>query len=268
MSKRAAAAGALRALRSAIRHRTLLAAKLFSAPATKLGPDGNIHSGIKFYEDDSLAGLLTATAGQGLTAAVHAMGNEAIDQVLGAVEQARRSCPDEATFRMEHAMMPDEAALPRLAPLGIAAVVQPRFVHEFGFPMLLTGMNKPFRVLAFRDLMDHGVLLAGSSDAPVADASVLAAIESAVTRRTEHGEVLDADQALTVEEALAMYTVNAARVVGLGATHGVLAPGRAADFVVLDSDPRTADPSRIGAIQVDRTYRAGRCVADASAATA
>jgi hypothetical protein len=59
-----------------------------------------------------------------------------------------------------------------------------------------------------------------------------------------------------------------ARVVGLCASHGVLAPGRAADFVVLDSDPRTADPSRIGAIQVERTYRAGRCVADASSATA
>jgi predicted amidohydrolase YtcJ len=154
-----------------------------------------------------------------------------------------------------------------MAPLGIAAVVQPRFVHEFGFPMLLTGMNRPFRVLAFRDLMDHGVLLAGSSDAPVADPAVLAAIESAVTRRTEHGEVLDKDQALTVDEALAMYTVNAARVVGLDRTHGSLAPGRAADFVVLDADPRAVDPERIGQIRVEQTFRAGRCVHAAPAAS-
>ena len=103
------------------------------------------------------------------------------------------------------------------------------------------------------------MLLAGSSDAPVCDPAVLAAIESAVTRRTEHGEVLDRDQALTVDEALAMYTVNAARVLGLRG-HGSLRPGAAADFVVLDADPRAVDPERIGQIRVEQTYRAGQRV--------
>ena len=257
MSKRAAARGAMRALRNSIRHRTTMAAKLLSAPATRLGSDGSIHSGIKFYDDADLAGLLHRTVGSGLTAAVHAMGNEAIDQVLGAVERTRRDCPDDAVFRMEHAMMPTEASFARMGELGIAAVVQPRFVHDFGFPLLLTGMEREFRVLAFRDLADHGVLLAGSSDAPVCDPAVLAAIESAVTRRTEHGELLGRDQGLSVDEALAMYTVNAARVLGLQ-DRGALKRGNAADFLVLDADPRAVDPERIGAIRVERTYRAGR----------
>jgi predicted amidohydrolase YtcJ len=260
MSKRGAARTALRTVRNSIRHRTLAAARLLRAPVTRLGSDGRLHSGIKFYDDHQLTGMLESAVDRGLTGAVHAMGNEAIDQVLDAVTQVRRSRGDGAVFRMEHAMMPSEASLPRIAGLGITAVVQPRFVHDFGFPLLLTGTNHSFRVLAFRDLIDQGVPLAGSSDAPVCDPAVLPAIESAVTRRTEHGEVLDRDQALSVDEALALYTVNAAAALGLGATHGTLVPGRAADFVILDADPRVVDPHSIGRIQVDRTYRDGRRV--------
>jgi predicted amidohydrolase YtcJ len=263
MSKRDAVWTALRTLRNSIRHRTLLGARLLSAPVTRLGRDRMLHSGLRFYDDRELAGMLQRTAGHGLAGAVHAIGNEAIDQVLDAVAAARRGCSDDAVFRMEHAMFPSEASLSRMPGLGIAAVVQPRFVHAFGFPLLLGGMNRTFRVLAFRDLLDQGVLLAGSSDAPVCDPAVLPGIESAVTRRTEHGEVLDRDQALSVDEALAMYTANAARVLGLGATHGTLAPGRVADFVVLEGDPRAVDPRAIGRLAVERTYRSGRCVHEA-----
>jgi predicted amidohydrolase YtcJ len=260
MSKRGAVRTALRVVRNSLRSRSLMPARLVRAPVSRLGRDRMIHAGIKFYGDRDLAGLLSQTAGSGLVAAVHAIGNEAIDQVLDAIEAARQSCGDEAGFRMEHAMMPSEESLPRIANLGVAAVVQPIFVRDFGLPLIMTGMNREFRALAFRDLIDQGVILAGSSDAPVCDPAVLPAIESAVARRTSSGEVLDADQALSVDEALAMYTVNAAELLGLGKSRGALRRGCAADFVVLDDDPRAVDPHLIGRIQVDRTYRAGRRV--------
>jgi predicted amidohydrolase YtcJ len=260
MSKRGAVRMALRVVHSSIRHRTLMPLKLATAPVSRLERDGKVHSGIKFYGDGQLAGLLERAVGHGLAAAVHAMGNEAIDQVIGGIESARRRAPDDATFRIEHVMMPAEESLTRMEGLGIAGVVQPRFVNDFGQPLILTGTNRELRVLPFRDLMDRGVVLAGSSDAPVCDAAVLPAIQSAVTRRTAQGEVLDRDQALSVDEALTMYTRNAADVLGLGESHGSLARGRAADFVVLDADPRAVDPQLIGRIQVEETYRAGRRV--------
>jgi predicted amidohydrolase YtcJ len=251
---------ALRVACSSIRHRTLMPLRLATAPVLRLGRDGKIHSGLKFYGDDQLTGVLEQATGAGLTAAVHAMGNEAIDQVLDSIAAARRRCPDDATFRIEHVMMPSEQSLGRMGRLGFTGVVQPRFVHDFGQPLILTGANRELRVLAFRDLMNEGVTLAGGSDAPVCDPAVLPAIESAVTRRTADGEVLDGDQALTVDEVLTMYTRNAAEVLGLGKTHGSLAQGRTADFVVLDADPREVDPGQIGRIGVDETYRGGRRV--------
>ena len=85
MSKRGAARMALRVVQSSIRHRTLMPLKLATAPVSRLERDGKVHSGIKFYGDGQLAGLLERAAGHGLDAAVHAMGNEAIDQVIGAI---------------------------------------------------------------------------------------------------------------------------------------------------------------------------------------
>jgi predicted amidohydrolase YtcJ len=234
--------------------------KLATAPVSRLGRDGKIHSGIKFYGDGQLAGVLERAAGHGLATAVHAMGNAAIDQVITAIGSARRRAPDDANFRIEHMMMPSEQSLERIGGLGVTAVVQPQFVHDFGQPLIMTGADRELRVLAFRDLIDQGVPLAGSSDAPVCDAAVLPAIQVAVTRRTADGDVLGRDQALSVDEALAMYTTGSAEVLGLGKSHGRLAPGRAADFVVLDADPRSTDPALIGRIEVTQTYRAGRQV--------
>jgi predicted amidohydrolase YtcJ len=54
--------------------------------------------------------------------------------------------------------------------------------------------------------------------------------------------------------------VGAAEVLGLRQSHGALTHGRAADFVVLDADPRAMDPALIGRIRVEETYRAGRRV--------
>ena len=58
-------------VRAELSRRTLLAARLLSAPRTRLGRDGMIHSGISFYGDADLAGILRQAAGNGLVTAVH-----------------------------------------------------------------------------------------------------------------------------------------------------------------------------------------------------
>lgn len=258
LTPRGAARLALRAIAGAARHRTLLGARLLTTPKARVGRDRKLRSGLSFHSDTALAAMLQLAAQRQLTGAVHALGNAAIDQALDAFEQVRRIEGDEPAFRMEHVMLAQERALPRIAELGVTAVVQPRFVHDIGFEMILTGSNREFRVLAFRDLMDHGALVVGSSDAPVAEPAVLPAIESMVTRATATGHVLDPDQALTVEEGLALYTANAARALGLQHSHGTLRAGSRADLVVLSADPRSVSTSAIGDITVERTYLAGR----------
>ena len=64
------------------------------------------------------------------------------------------------------------------------------------------------------------------------------------------------EQKLTLDEALALFTKNAAEAVGLDEA-GRLEPGMLADFLLLEDDPWEMDPEKLGNVRVWRTYRGG-----------
>ncbi|NYJ67369.1 putative amidohydrolase YtcJ [Pseudoclavibacter chungangensis] len=68
------------------------------------------------------------------------------------------------------------------------------------------------------------------------------------------------EQAITVDEAIRAYTVDAARALGLEDVAGSLAVGRSADFVELDDDPWAVRPHDIATIQPVATWFAGERV--------
>ena len=111
-------------------------------------------------------------------------------------------------------MMPSEESLPRMGGLGITGVVQPRFVHDFGQPLIMTGADRELRVLPFRDLLDQGLVLAGSSDAPGATRRSFPRSSPRSRSGPRTGKCWAADQVLSVEEALAMYTAARPRCSG------------------------------------------------------
>jgi predicted amidohydrolase YtcJ len=81
-----------------------------------------------------------------------------------------------------------------------------------------------------------------------------------VTRECLDGKVRGPDQAITPEETLRMYTIDSARTQFRENEIGSLEPGKFADLVVLDGDPLTVQPSRIGSITVLGTLLSGRVV--------
>ena len=93
---------------------------------------------------------------------------------------------------------------------------------------------------AFRSLLEAGVRLAGSSDAPIESTDVLAALDAAVHRPT-----LAADQAISGLDALRMYTTAASAVRGTEGRLGSLAVGLQADLVVLSADPTAVRPAEV-----------------------
>jgi predicted amidohydrolase YtcJ len=82
-----------------------------------------------------------------------------------------------------------------------------------------------------------------------------------VTREgLDDGAPVGVSQRVSVEEALRVYTIGSAEADGVASTRGRLAPGYAADFVVLGENPLTVDPHGIASIPVHATYVAGRRV--------
>ena len=97
------------------------------------------------------------------------------------------------------------------------------------------------------------------SDAPVSPLGPLQLIRAAVARDLwkEPDTVLAPNERVSVESAIRSVTVNAARAQHEEATLGTLEPGKLADIVVLEDDPRAVEPSSIADITVSQTWMDG-----------
>jgi hypothetical protein len=84
------------------------------------------------------------------------------------------------------------------------------------------------------------------------------AIQGMVTRTGWNGKTWGANQRVSVDEALRIFTSNGAYNSHEEHLKGSIAAGKLADFVVLSEDPHAVDPGKINAIQVVRTVAGGR----------
>jgi predicted amidohydrolase YtcJ len=225
---------------------------------TRRGPDGLLHRGMLFWQQDALDEAVRRGAERGFQIAQHAICNEGIARALTALEHAGGALAGlPGAPRLEHLILVGREQPARLAAVGAIAVCQPYFIYDTGDQLRLAPLPPSLRTHPLRDLLDAGVELAGSSDYPVASYDVLKAVRGAATRRTMAGEALEPDQAIGVEEALRAYTAGSARALGVERETGTIAPGRRADLVALSADPLAVDPERLGELRVDRTWVGG-----------
>lgn len=124
--------------------------------------------------------------------------------------------------RIEHASVVSPDLALRMADLGLKACVQPQFVEERGDRYLAAVEARHHADLyRLRSLLDAGLTLAGGSDAPYGSTDPWAAMRAAVQRRTREGAAFTPQEALTPEQALALYladplALSRQRRVGLG----------------------------------------------------
>ncbi|MBM3984967.1 MAG: amidohydrolase family protein, partial [Planctomycetes bacterium] len=182
---------------------------------------------------------------------------------LAAVPPLERAVPD-PRLRIEHAQVLDPADVPRFGQLGVAASVQA--LHQSSdcpWAGARLGPERERGAYAWRALVDSGALLCGGSDAPVESPDPLAAFHAFVARPDPSGRSPGGwhpEQALTRVEALSAMTTWAAQACFEEARLGRLAPGMAADVVVLSGDPLDVPVEQLPDLRVDLTVFDGRIV--------
>jgi predicted amidohydrolase YtcJ len=217
------------------------------------------HKGVLRFAPDELAQLCRETHGAGWRIATHAIGDVAIEQTLDIYESLGRH-PEGLAHRIEHFGLPDAAQLGRAARLGVIAAPQAIFIHSLGrnFRNYLPDSFLP-RTYPIRAMLDAGVRVALSSDAPVVEEdNPLAGMMAAMLRRDLDGERIAPEQAITAAEALYGYTMGGAIASGDEANRGSVEPGKWADLAVLTGNPLTMDAEALMEIKVDMTLVAGR----------
>ena len=191
--------------------------------------------GTLVHGDAEVVAYFDAAERLGMSAGVHAIGDRAIEQCLAAWEQVLggRPSPRNRHF-IEHFEIASAGQIERAARLGIYLSMQPQFDELWGHPggMYDTRLGAPrARTMnALASAKRAGAVLAGGDDSPVCRLSPLAGMRAAAHHH-------NASERLSIEDALLMYTYDAARFGHAESRTGMLAPGYAADFVVLEGDP-------------------------------
>jgi predicted amidohydrolase YtcJ len=198
----------------------------------------------------------------GFQLAFHAITESEVMAAVEALEYIEsRSKVRSRRHRIEHCAECPPYLLERIKKLGAVIVTQPPFIYSSGERYLATVPEKQLCWLyRIKTPLESGIVVAGSSDAPVAPENPLVGIYAAVTRRAESGQSLLLEESIAFEQALALYTVNAAYASSEEDIKGSIAPGKLADMVVLSDDPRQVDPEWLKDIKAEMTIIGGEVV--------
>jgi len=110
--------------------------------------------------------------------------------------------------------------------------------------------------------IQHGIFMAfGSDNLPIGP---LVGLYAAVTRKGESGKVYGPDEAVSMKDAITMYTRAGAYVTREEKIKGTLEPGKLADMVVLPEDPLSVSPAKLLSMKVDLTIVGGKVLYDSS----
>ncbi len=194
--------------------------------------------------------------------AIHSQGDDGLMDVLDAYENVLGSrSTNPLRHRIEHAGCLFSELLKRAAAMNIAVAVQPTFIGELGDGILESlGSERAHRVFPYRSMLQAGMFLGGSSDGPVTLLDPRLGLRDAVLRRTPSGETLGPDEALTMDEALYMYTRGSAYLSFDEHSNGTVELGKRADFTVMGADPREIPAEEVPNIPIVMTVVGGEIV--------
>jgi predicted amidohydrolase YtcJ len=221
-------------------------------------------TGLPMLSGTELRNLMVRASMDGFQTAVHAIGDAANAEVIGAIEDLTETYPKDRRWRIEHTQIVDPADLARLAKNGIISSMQP--VHQTSDRIMAEARLGQARLpgaYAWNSIAKAGGKLAFGSDTPVESADPFAGIAAAITREDAAGQPFGGwrpEDRVTREAALAGFTTGAAYAGFAESKIGSLTPGHRADFILIDQDPLLASPRDIRNTKVEETWVGGRPV--------
>ncbi|MBN9083478.1 MAG: amidohydrolase [Rhizobiales bacterium] len=211
--------------------------------------------------EDEWAKALQLIAEAGLQTQTHAVGDETIDVVVRNYEKVNASMSiRDLRWTVMHIFLPSDAALKTMSNLGIMATVQDHAVLLGHNQRRWWGDARAAYAIPIRKILDAKIMTGGGSDGPVVPFDPFQSMWWMTTRQTLNGYALGPEQAITPREALTLYTINNAIVMGVEKDRGSIETGKLADIVVLSKDILTIPPAEIRDAKALMTLLGGKVV--------
>jgi len=226
--------------------------------------DMNGNVGFMVRDQQTLFKLTKETYDLGFQITIHSIGDKSnrivVDVYKEIINEIKKSenikIEKSNKFGIVHASLLKEDILRDAAALGIIFICQPNFINsEYTWIENRLGPDRLKTVYPFRSIIDAGIIIAGSSDAPIESASVLDGFKACITR---NGFI--PEEVITPEETLKMYTINAAFAIGQDSIKGSLEKGKLADFIILNHNIIKIPPEKLYKIKILKTYHRGKLI--------
>jgi len=227
------------------------------------------YRGLLFIKPDQLQMVCEEGAKRKWQMTAHTAGEGAMDVLLDAYDLVNRMTPiKDLRFCITHANFPSQRNLERCKALGVVADVQPAWLYKDGSTLYRVLGDKRVRWFQpYKSWMEYTTIGGGSDHMLGQDSfdsinpwNPWLAIEVAVTRKTERGDVLFKEEALTREQAIRLYTINNAYLCHEEKLKGSLEPGKFADLIMIDRDPLACPANTIHETKVLMTMVGGKVV--------
>ncbi len=220
--------------------------------------------GLQILNPDQLKTLITEGSRDGFQVNVHAIGDQANRSTMAAFAAVPAAERARLRHRNEHAQILDMGDLHTFVDLNVIASMQPTHAtSDKGMAEARLGEDRLGGAYAWTALKKSGAQLALGSDFPVEPPDPMFGIHAAVTRQSRDG--LPAGgwrpwEKLSLKDALAGFTIWAARAGHAEDKVGTLEPGKWADFITLERDPFATPEGDLWKIKVTGTWLAGKQV--------
>ena len=241
----------------------LFADGAFYSQLMQMNPPGYLdgHHGEWMMEPAALLAAARRYWHAGYQIHVHTNGDRGADVVLDVLETLLDEAPrDDHRFTLHHVGYSTPAQAERMAKLGAHVSANPYYLYTLGdkYSEVGLGPDRAAKIFLGATMLRAGVPLSLHSDFTMAPAEPLTLAWVAANRVTAFGTLLSPEERLTLDQALAAVTIDAARAIRMEADIGSITIGKKADFTVLAQDPYAIPVMDLNRIPITATVFEGR----------
>lgn len=224
--------------------------------------DAQETNGILLHSFEELCVKLEESSLRGDHILVHAIGDRGIQQQLNAiVEICSKLGEPQHPYLLNHVEICPPEIIKKMLSLNVACVIQPTYVpSDIDMVPIRLGEREKYACI-WKTLMNAGILLCGSSDSPIEAVNPMLGIWALVNRTDWEGKrVWHAEERLSLDDALRIYTVNPAKAYSTWDWNGSITVGKAADIVIFDRNIFKTSQESLRDVKVKHTLLSGKSV--------
>ena len=219
--------------------------------------------GILYHEQSALEAKVLDAHKAGYRLSIHAIGDQAVDNTLTALEKAQAAYPRQGSrHRLEHGHICPPDLQKRIKDLDLCIAMQPAFLYYLGGSHItFLGQEGVAKEVQIKTMLNQGTEVAMSTDNPVVKPYPGVSLYAAVTRNVLDGRICGTEECLTVEEALRCYTMGGAYCSMEEDIKGSIEVGKLADLAVFNMDPTAVkDNKELLDLKTQMTILGGKTV--------